>query len=118
MLDQVPSVLRPQFYSAVTAVLRTARRRALNAVNSTMVEAYWNLGRLIVEEEQQGNTRAEYAAYLIRDLARRLTQEFGRGYSETNLRNFRQFFLAFPADGREAIRYTLCSELTWSHYRT
>jgi predicted nuclease of restriction endonuclease-like (RecB) superfamily len=117
MLDQVTSVLRPRFYRAVTAVLRGARRRTLNAVNSTMVEAYWNLGRLIVEEEQHGDARAEYAAFLIPNPARRLTREFGRGYSEANLRNFRQFFLAFPANETTAIRYTLCSELTWSHYR-
>jgi hypothetical protein len=82
-----------------------------------MVETYWNLGRLIFEEEQSGSARAEYAAYLIRDLARRLTQEFGRGYSVPNLKNFRQFYLAFPADGTKAIGYTLCSQLTWSHYR-
>jgi len=117
MFDQVPSALRPQFYTAVTAVLRSARRRALNAVSSAMVEAYWNLGRLIVEEEQHGSVRAEYAAYLIRDLAKRLTQECGRGYSVPNLKNFRQFYLAFPTDGSGAIGYTLCSQLTWSHYR-
>jgi predicted nuclease of restriction endonuclease-like (RecB) superfamily len=117
MRDHASLGLRPQFYSAVTSVLRSARRRALNAVNSTMVETYWKLGRLIVEEEQQGNTRAEYGAYLIRDLARRLMQEFGRGYSVPNLKNFRQFYLAFPADRTGAIGYTLCSQLTWSHYR-
>src|SRR5215813_632013 len=108
MLAQVRSELRPQFYNAVTAVLRGARRRALSAVNGAMVEAYWNLGRLIFEEEQQGNARAEYAAYLIRDLARRLTQEFGRGYSVPNLKNFRQFYLAFPVDESKPIGYTLC----------
>ena len=117
MLDLLNTELRPQFYEAVTSVLRSARRRALSAVNVAMVEAYWNLGRLIVDEEQHGHVRAEYAAYLIRDLARRLTQEFGRGYSEANLRNFRQFFVAFPAKEPKAIRYTLSSELTWSHYR-
>jgi predicted nuclease of restriction endonuclease-like (RecB) superfamily len=82
-----------------------------------MVETYWNLGRLIFEEEQQGNARAEYAAYLIPTLARRLTQEFGRGYGKANLKNFRQFYLAFPAEGSRSIGYTLCSQLTWSHYR-
>jgi len=116
MRDQARLVLRPRFYSAVTSVLRSARRRALNTVNSTMIEAYWNLGRLIVQEEQQGNTRAEYAVYLIRDLATRLTQEFGRGYSQSNLKSFRQFFLAFPASEPAAIRQTLSGELTWSHY--
>lgn len=117
MVEKITSVVRPQFYDAVAAVLRGARRRALNAVNTTMVEMYWNLGRLIFEEEQNGNARAEYAAYLIRDLAKRLTQEFGRGYSATNLKDFRQFYVAFPADGSSAIGRTLCGQLTWSHYR-
>jgi len=117
MLERITSVLRPQFYDTVAAVLRGARRRALNAVNTTMVETYWNLGRLIFEEEQNGHARAEYAAYLIRDLARRLTREFGRGYSATNLKDFRQFYVAFPADGSNAISHTLCGQLTWSHYR-
>jgi hypothetical protein len=117
MVEQITSVLRPQFYDAVAAVLRGAKRRAFNAVNTTMVETYWKVGRMIFEEEQSGHARAEYAAYLIRDLAKRLTREFGRGYSEANLRNFRQFFLTFPADESKGIRYTLCSELTWSHYR-
>lgn len=117
MLEQIKSVLRPQFYDAVAAVLRSAKQRALKAVDTTMVETYWRLGRLIFEEEQHGQARADYAAYLIRDLAGRLTQEFGRGYSVPNLKNFRQFYLAFPMAGSKGIGYTLCSQLTWSHYR-
>ncbi len=82
-----------------------------------MVETYWNLGRLIFEEEQQGNARAQYAAYLIPNLARRLTEEFGSGYGTVNLKNFRQFYLAFPGRSSKSIGYTVCSQLTWSHYR-
>jgi len=76
-----------------------------------MVDAYWSIGKRIVEEEQKGEKRAEYGIYLLRDLAKCLTAEFGPGFSEQGLRNMRQFYVVFP------IRSTLWSELTWSHYR-
>ncbi len=106
-----------EFYQAVRDVLNAARSNAYRAVNFAMVEAYWKVGRMIVEEEQQGKERAEYGALLIRNLSEILTAEFGKGFTETNLRYFRQFYLIFPAAEREGIRHTLCDELTWSHYR-
>jgi predicted nuclease of restriction endonuclease-like (RecB) superfamily len=117
MLPASNSELRPTFYQEVRAVVRTARTRAYRAVNAAMVESNWNIGRLIVEEEQNGNVRAEYAVYLIPNLSKRLTQEFGRGYGKASLKNCRQFYLTFPAVEGGRIGYTLCSQLTWSHYR-
>jgi len=67
-----------------------------------------------VEEEQNGNERAGYGSFLLKELSKQLTGEFGKGFSEPNLRNFRQFYLTFPD---EQIRYTLCSKLSWSHNR-
>jgi hypothetical protein len=90
--------------------------RAYRAANIAMVEAYWSVGQLIVEEEQRGNARAEYAAFLIPTLSKRLTQEFGRGFTKTNLKYFRQFYLAFSGRDGE-IGHTLCDLLSWSHYR-
>jgi predicted nuclease of restriction endonuclease-like (RecB) superfamily len=110
--------LREGFYKEVAAVLGAARARAYRATNFAMVEAYWEIGRLIVVEEQRGESRAEYAGFLLPRLAARLTREYGRGYTETNLKYFRLFYLAFPARSAEEIRHTLCDELTWSHYRT
>lgn len=76
-----------------------------------MVTAYWNIGRLIVENEQQGSTRAEYGKAVLADLSVRLTEEFGKGFTEANLCNMRQFYQCFPNC------YALRSELTWTHYR-
>jgi predicted nuclease of restriction endonuclease-like (RecB) superfamily len=102
---------KADFYTEIKTILHTARNKAFKSVNFLMVEAYWNIGRRIVEEEQQGEKRAEYGAHLLRDLAKFLTAEFGQGFSEQSLRNMRQFYLSFP------IRSTLWSELTWSHYK-
>ena len=97
------------FYQSIAEVLRAARASAYRAVNFTMVEAYWNVGRMIVEEEQQGKERAEYGAALLKNLSIRLTGEFGAGFDERELRRMRQFYLSSP------IRGALRPELTWTH---
>lgn len=106
--------IEPSFFEDIRQMLRQARQKAYSAVNSAMVEAYWNIGRRIVEEEQKGQERAGYGEGLIKELSKQLIAEFGKGFSVANLRNFRQFYLTFP-DAEK--RYTLCSELTWSHCR-
>jgi len=109
--EPICDTLCHEFYESVADVLRAARGKAYRAINIVMVEAYWNVGRMIVEEEQQGKARAEYGQALLSNLALRLTADFGKGFSERNLRNFRQFYLYFP------IRHALRAELTWTHYR-
>ena len=113
--NKAPSLIRhatrPEFYQSVAEVLHNARASAYRAVNFVMVEAYWNIGRMIVEEEQQGKERADYGAFIVRNLSIRLTVEFGKGFAEQSLRNMRQFFLSIP------IRSALRSELTWTHYK-
>jgi hypothetical protein len=81
----------PDLYHSIATILRAARTNAYRSINFTMVEAYWNVGRSIVEDEQQGQTRAEYGAQLIQRLADRLCAEFGKGYSVQSLWNMRQF---------------------------
>lgn len=95
-------------------IVRSARAKAVHAVNYAMVEASWLIGRRIVKEEQKGRSRAPYGQQLIRDVSRQLASEFGRGFSEANVWNFRQFYLTYPS---ERILYTLRRELSWSHYR-
>lgn len=98
-------------FAEIREVLVTARRTAYKAVNFAMVTAYWNVGRLIVEDEQKGHIRAEYGKAILADLSIRLTNEFGKGFDERELRRIRQFYLVFPK--WDALR----PELTWTHYR-
>lgn len=83
-------------YREIRSVLEAARSSAYRAVNTAMVQAYWHVGRLIVEHEQGGRRRATYGEAVLEDLSQRLTAEFGRGFTATNLRYMRQFYLAFP----------------------
>jgi len=106
--------LDKSFFTDIRQIIEQARRKAYSAVNFAMVEAYWHIGKRIVEEEQKGKSRAEYGQQIIKELSNRLSAEFGKGFSEANIKNCRQFYLIFKAD---EIRYTLCSELSWSHYR-
>ena len=103
-----------KFFDEVRTLLARARQKAYAAVNFAMVEAYWEIGRRIVEEEQQGKDRADYGLALIKELSRQLTSEFGKGFAVANLRNFRQFYLAFPEFQK---RYAPRSVLSWTHYR-
>ena len=107
-------VPRSTFFDEVRSILAQARQKAYAAVNFAMVEAYWEIGRRIVEEEQQGKDRAEYGAALIKELSKQLTGEFGKGFTIANLKNFRLFYLTFP-DFQKS--YAVRSLLSWSHYR-
>lgn len=100
-----------QLLTNIREILLSARHTAYKAVNFAMVTAYWNIGKLIVEDEQNGNARAEYGKAVLEELSTKLTKEFGKGFTTANLRNMRQFYLCFQNC------YTLRSELTWSHYR-
>jgi len=98
----------------IKQILSTARQKAYLSVNSAMVEAYWLTGRRIVEEEQQGKERAAYGEEILKTLSAELTKEFGKGFGERNLRDFRQFYLTFQ---ETEIWHTLCAKLSWSHIR-
>jgi len=101
---------QPSAYENIRATVLTAKGKVYTAINFAMVEAYWEIGKEIFTAQGE-NERAEYGKGLIEYLSKALTVEFGRGFTITNLRNMRQFYLMFRN------RYTLCSELSWSHYR-
>lgn len=98
-------------YLNIKNILQSARDNAYRQVNFIMVEAYWNIGQQIVEEEQNGKDRAEYGSYLIKELSSKLTKDFGKGFSAQSLWNMKQFYTTFP------ILSTLWRELSWSHYK-
>lgn len=97
-------------YTKVRNSVITAQSRIYSAVNTAMVQAYWEIGEQIYLACGE-NDRAEYGAGLLKYLSEKLTTEFGKGFTVANLKNMRQFYRAYPN------RYTLCSELSWSHYR-
>lgn len=117
------------FVEQAVDIVRSAKQAAKRAVNLSMVYAYFEIGRIIVEQEQGGEERAEYGAHVIERLSKRLTQEFGRGFSKTNLKQMKQFYLAYETD---EIGQTLSDQfgtypttstgrpffLSWSHYLT
>ncbi|WP_020558916.1 PDDEXK nuclease domain-containing protein [Thiofilum flexile] len=101
-------------YQTIRIILQESREKAYSQINSIMVDAYWQIGKRIVEEEQKGEARADYGKSLIAELSRQLGDEFGKGFSVANLQNFRKFYLIYPEQGKA---YTLCTKLSWSHNR-
>ncbi len=97
-------------YTNIRKSIISAQSKIYTAVNSAMVQAYWEIGEQIYIACGE-NERAEYGKGLLNFLSDKLTAEFGKGFTVSNLRNMRQFYLAFPK------RYTVCSNLSWSHYR-
>lgn len=83
-------------FARVAEIIEGARFSVFRTINSQMVIAYWYIGYEIVEEEQQGRERAEYGEKLLENLSEKLTDTFGKGFSATNLRYFRKFYLAYP----------------------
>ncbi len=100
-----------QLFSQVAELITSARKQVRTAVNSTMVITYWNIGRLIVDDEQNGEQRAEYGKAVLKELGRQLTKEFGKGFDRSNLSRMRQFYMLFP--NCDAVRH----ELSWTHFR-
>ena len=99
-------------YQEIKELLYSAKNRIYQTINTTMTQTYFQIGKRIVEEEQGGETRAEYGSALLKNLSSELIKEFGKGYSEQNLKNMRQFYLIYQK------RQTVSSEfkLSWSHY--
>ena len=116
-----------KFYQDISLLLDNARKHAKTAVNTAMVYTYYEIGRRIVEEEQHGENRAAYGKQLLQGLSDHLTKEFGKGFSLTNLKQFRQFYTIYVND---QISHTLSDQFTnlpavstgrkfflsWSHY--
>ncbi len=115
------------FLETVRNLLADSKKKVKTAINLSMVYTYFEIGKMIVEEEQKGNERAGYGKYIIDELSKHLTNEFGRGFSSTNIKQMRKFYLVYS---QNSIRQTLSDEfenypisstgnkfsLSWSHY--
>ena len=87
--------LNTPLFTSVKEIIREARQRVFRMVNSNMLETYWKIGQLIVEDEQEGKPRAEYGKNVLKNLAQQLTVEFGKGFDYTNLTNMRKYICHF-----------------------
>lgn len=118
-------------YKQIAELITESRKQVRTAVNTTMVITYWNIGRIIVEDELKGEKRAQYGKETLKHLSEKLTAEFGEGYDETNLRKMRQFYILFPirdavslespirasVSTKSPIPDSISTELSWTHYR-
>ena len=100
-----------KLFDSINHIIEEARNSVYRTANFTMVKAYWNIGAVIVEEEQKGENRAEYGKELLYKLANKLSKEHGKGFTETNLKYMRQFYQFFVNS------HALRDELSWTHYR-
>ena len=99
-----------KFYSEIKNILHTARNKVYQTANFAMVEAYWNIGKSIIKE-QGGDEKAAYGTGLLKELSEQMTRDYGKGFTVTNLKYMRQFYLTFPNG------HALRGELSWTHYR-
>ena len=130
------------FLSDIKQIVTEAKSQVYSVINSTMVKAYWLIGQRIVDEEQQGKERADYGKQIIITVSKELTENFGRGFSATNIRYFRQFYQEFPInpihhlpsdtsvnlkhhspsdelnnEPKNEVFYLVFSKLSWTHIR-
>ena len=104
-------IVNTKLIDSVKEIILVARQKIYRMANATLLDTYWQIGKLIVQDEQQGNAKAQYGKATLKNLSEALTLEFGKGYDESNLRNIRSFYLSFPIC--DALRH----ELSWTHYR-
>lgn len=100
------------FFEKITDLLKNARKKAVYSINQTMVYTYFEIGKIIIEEEQKGQKRAEYGKQIIKELSQKLIKEFGKGFSQRNLEQMRQFYLAYSNTQALSAEF----RLSWSHY--
>lgn len=118
-LVQKSDIAYSKLAERIEKLIHEARKRTIAVVNTTMVYTYYEVGRMIVEDEQQGEQRAEYGTELLKHLSEQLSNKFGKGFSAQNLANMRQFYLTYSKDN---IFQTVSREsengftLSWSHY--
>ena len=104
------SLMTNEMIEQIKQVMGQARANVAKVVNNELITAYWNIGRIIVEHEQENNERAAYGKQTLKELSKVLTEEFGKGFSVSNLQFMRRFYQTYQ------IQQTLSVKLSWSHY--
>ena len=116
-MNKMERNIQINFYNKIYDLLKEARRSVVQIVNKTMVYTYFEIGRMIVEEEQNGKERAEYGKHLLEELSKRLKSEFGKGFSVDNLENMRKFYIAYSISETVSRKLDILDfQLGWSHY--
>lgn len=104
-------ILDTKIIQDIRDILLSSRTNLAQTVNTTMVQTYWHIGKIIVEDEQKGSTRAAYGKKQLDFISQKLSHEFGKGFDTRNLRNMRKFYSYFP------IWNAVSTKLSWTHYR-
>ena len=112
MAKKVANHREDALYSQIASILEQNRKSVAVAVNTAMVRTYYEIGRSIVENEQKGNIRAEYGKEVLKNLSARLTANYGKGFSTTNLKQMRDFYLTYQIGQTVSDQFVL----SWSHY--
>ncbi|MCF7794641.1 MAG: PDDEXK nuclease domain-containing protein [Candidatus Cloacimonetes bacterium] len=102
---------KDSLFKNIAQIIETARNKVRRSVNSTLVLTYWQIGNTIVEDELEGNYRADYGKEILQSLSVKLTEHFGKGFDVTNLRKMKQFYSLFPKQDAVSL------ELSWTYYR-
>lgn len=112
MKHDISMQLKKEFIQQIHTVISSSREKAIRSVDSVRVLMYWEIGKLIFEEEQEGKDRTEYGTFLIRSLSESLEPQFGSSFSVRQLERYRQFYRTFP--NTSALR----TQFSWTHYKT
>ncbi|MBI0400601.1 PDDEXK nuclease domain-containing protein [Cyclobacterium marinum] len=121
-MSKIEQYNKSDFYKKVVDLLKEARKSVVQTINKTMVYTYFEIGRMIVEEEQNGKERAEYGKQILKDLSKQLSAEFGKGFSVTNLQQMKNFYNVYgkqqtvSAESEDVIIPNNNLQLSWSHY--
>lgn len=97
-------------YGQIAELIQSARKQVATQVNTALLVTYWNVGRIIVDDEQKSEFRAEYGKQVLKELSKRLTNDFGKGFSVSNLQYMKRFYLKYQK------QQTVSVKLSWSHY--
>ena len=103
---------KANIYTNISTLLHEARKKVKTTVNTIMVYTYFEIGKMILEEEQNGKERADYGKSLLKALSSRLTEEFGKGFSVRNIEQMRKFYLIYSKPQKVSAKF----KLSWSHY--